>query len=63
LTNSVRARLGGIQAEVLYAGLSATGLYQVNVRVPETVSDGDVAVQVEIAGLSSPATAFVFIAR
>jgi uncharacterized protein (TIGR03437 family) len=39
----VRVTLGGVAAEVLYAGIAPTfsGLYQVNVRVPAGIEPGD----------------------
>lgn len=43
--------------DIYYAGLSPgsiSGLYQFNVRVPETVSSGDVPVEVRIAGYTTP---------
>jgi uncharacterized protein (TIGR03437 family) len=39
----VKVTIGGVDAEVLYAGLAPTfsGLYQVNVRIPAGVEPGD----------------------
>ncbi len=51
--------IGGITLrpeEVPYAGLSPgsiSGLYQFNVRIPDTVPEGDVPVEVRIGGLST----------
>ena len=42
--------IGNRAAEVRFAGLSATGLYQLNVLVPEGLPDGDTAVSVEVGG-------------
>jgi len=53
--------IGGIALrpeDIYYAGLSPgsiSGLYQFNVRVPETVPDGDVPVEVRIGGYTTPA--------
>jgi len=49
--------IGGINASVLYAGLTPRfpGLYQVNVQVPAGVSPGDaVSVAITISGQTSP---------
>lgn len=51
--------IGGVQAQVLFAGLSpgSAGLYQVNATVPDTVSPGDeVPVVVTMGGVSSNTT-------
>jgi len=52
-TNAVTVTIGGIAAEVLWAGLVAAGVYQINVRVPASVSDGDQPVVAMAAGLAS----------
>jgi len=57
LVNPISVTIGGIAAEVQYAGLTpqSAGLYQINVRVPAGVAPGaDVPVIVTIAGQSSP---------
>jgi uncharacterized protein (TIGR03437 family) len=40
--------VGGSAAEVLYAGLSGTGLYQINIRVPPGAPDGDLALSIQL---------------
>ena len=45
----------GISAEVVFAGLTATGLYQFNVRVPTGLPDGDARVAATAGGVTSPA--------
>lgn len=52
-TNPVTVTIGGTTAEVLWAGLVGPGLYQLNVRVPATLADGDHPVLATIAGVSS----------
>ena len=52
-TNNVTMTIGGSGAEVLWAGLVAAGVYQINVRVPTSLSDGDQPVVAMVAGLSS----------
>ncbi len=48
-------------ADILYAGVvpGNAGLYQLNLRVPEAVSNGDLVVVITIGGFSSPANAFI----
>ena len=46
-------RIGGLPAEVQFAGLSATGLYQFNVVVPK-LPDGDHLVEVSVWGIEVP---------
>jgi len=55
--NTVAVTIGGVPANVLFAGLAPgfTGLYQLNVVVPPGVSPGDaVPVVLTVAGESSP---------
>jgi uncharacterized protein (TIGR03437 family) len=48
----VTVTIGGVQATVLFAGLTSTGLYQINLTVP-CVPDGNAAVYVNVAGQRS----------
>ena len=50
LKDTARVLMGGIQADVLFAGLSGAGLNQLNVRVPENIPSGDVPVIAETLG-------------
>ena len=61
-TNTVTVTVGGISADVLWAGLVGPGLYQLNVRVPASVADGDQAVIASVNGISSQSTAKLKIA-
>lgn len=61
-TNAVTVTIGGVAAEVLYAGLVGAGLYQINVRIPANLADGDHAVRASVAGLSSQTGALVKVA-
>ena len=54
---AITVTIGGIQAEVLWAGLVGVGLYQLNVRVPVSVADGDQVVIASVDGVSSQAAA------
>lgn len=51
--NAVTVTIGGTAAEVLWSGLVGPGLYQLNVRVPSTLADGDHAVLATVTGVSS----------
>lgn len=62
LAAPVSVTIGGVAAQVQWAGLIAPGLYQVNVQVP-TVSAGDQALTVSIAGFQSAAGVYVPVAQ
>jgi uncharacterized protein (TIGR03118 family) len=51
--------IGTTQAQVTFAGLVSTGLYQINVVVPATAQAGDNAVSVSLGGFTSPAGALI----
>jgi uncharacterized protein (TIGR03118 family) len=51
--------IGTTQAQVTFAGLVATGLYQINVVVPANAQSGDNAVSVSVGGFTSPGGAFI----
>ena len=55
--------IGGAQAKVSFGGLSATGLYQLNVVVPDAAADGDQAVVAQIGGQSSQTGAFITVQK
>jgi uncharacterized protein (TIGR03437 family) len=63
LANPVRVTIGGVPAYVGWAGLSAPGLYQFNVKIPEALPDGDAAVVVEVAGLPAQGNVFLTVQR
>ncbi len=52
-------------ANVLYVGAtpSSPGLYQVNFQVPGDAPDGDLSLVVDIAGVQSPAGAYITVKR
>ncbi|MGH9667393.1 MAG: hypothetical protein ACRD9L_23465, partial [Bryobacteraceae bacterium] len=55
--------IGGAPAQVAFAGLTAVGLYQLNVVVPAGLPAGDNAIQAEVDGVATQANAFVSIAQ
>ena len=61
LTNTVTIRIGGADVTPTFAGISArsAGLYQFNVRVPDSAADGDLPVVATLAGVSSPSGATI----
>lgn len=63
LANPVTITIGGAQADIAFAGLSAAGLYQFNVTVPATLGDGDQAVVASIGGVQSQDNAFISVQR
>lgn len=54
--------IGGSPAAVSYCGLIGAGLYQINVKVPESLTAGTYPVVVTQNGVSSPSTAMLKIA-
>lgn len=54
-TNPVTVTIGGIVANVSFAGLVGPGLYQLNVLVPPGLAKGDQAVVASVAGLNTQA--------
>jgi len=55
--------IGGITANVQYAGLISPGLYQINVVVPSTAANGDNQVIATYGGASSPTGAMIAVAQ
>jgi plastocyanin len=53
--------INGTPAEVLFAGLTATGLYQINIRVPAGIASGDARIIAEAGGVRSPDGVFIAI--
>ena len=63
LANNVTVFVGGIPAELLWAGRSAAGLDQINIRLPASLPDGDLAVVAEIAGARTQDNLFLTVAH
>ncbi|HLK67355.1 MAG TPA: TIGR03118 family protein [Bryobacteraceae bacterium] len=61
LTVNPVVTIGGSPANVVFAGLTSTGLYQINVVVPTGLPDGDAAVVASTGGFTSPAGALITI--
>jgi len=64
----VRVTLGGVELgpeEILYAGVSpfSAGLYQLNIRIPTAVPDGDLPVRVQIGDFVTPPGGFLSVKR
>ena len=56
-------QIGGLPANVLFAGVTAPGLYQLNVVVPAAVPDGDNAVTATLNGAASPPGTLIAVKR
>jgi uncharacterized protein (TIGR03437 family) len=67
VTTTATITIAGIPlapADILYVGITQfAGLYQVNLRVPDSIPDGDQPVVVTLEGVASPATAFITVRR
>jgi uncharacterized protein (TIGR03437 family) len=65
VTAPVSITFGGVQlaaSDILYVGVTENaGLYQVNLRVPNQVPDGDQSLVITIGGVASPSGGFVTI--
>jgi uncharacterized protein (TIGR03437 family) len=59
LANPIKIRVGGVDVEPSFSGLTATGLYQFNVPIPDSAADGNIPVVATIGGFSSPGTVFI----
>ena len=63
VTASTSITFGGVKlaaSDILYVGVTQNaGLYQVNLRVPEKVPDGDQPLVITIGGVSSPNGGFI----
>jgi len=60
--------VGGVvlaSSDVLYAGVAPlnAGLYQVNIRIPAAVPDGDQPVTLQLGQYGSPAGGFITVKR
>ena len=46
-------KIGGVSADVQFAGVVAPGLYQFSVKVPDSAPNGDNSVMITYQGLST----------
>jgi uncharacterized protein (TIGR03118 family) len=58
LANPAGILIGGAPAQILFQGLTSTGVYQFNVVVPDGIPSGDAAIAADSLGQSSPANVF-----
>ncbi|HYL73419.1 MAG TPA: hypothetical protein VEU96_04405, partial [Bryobacteraceae bacterium] len=67
VTAPVSISFGGVllaPSDILYVGVSQNaGLYQVNLRVPDGVPDGDQSLVITIGGVPSPSGAYLTVSR
>jgi uncharacterized protein (TIGR03437 family) len=63
VTAPVRVRVGGVEVTPEFAGLVGAGLYQVNMRVPETLADGAHTVSIIVGGIESANNGNLFVQR
>ena len=62
LSVPAQVTIGGVNSQVQWAGIVSSGLYQLNVAIPN-VTAGDLPVQTSVRGFQSAANAFISIAR
>jgi uncharacterized protein (TIGR03437 family) len=68
ITGDFQITIGGTALaanQVLYAGVTPTnaGLYQINILLPGSITDGDQEVQITVNGYASPATGYITVKR
>jgi uncharacterized protein (TIGR03437 family) len=59
LANTVTMTIGGVSVTPIFAGLSASGLYQFNVTVPASLTTGDAPVSATIGGYTTQTGAVI----
>jgi uncharacterized protein (TIGR03437 family) len=57
--SAISMTIGGLPAQVQWAGITMAGVWQLNVQVPPGAPTGDAAVVAQIGGKSTQAGAFV----
>jgi uncharacterized protein (TIGR03437 family) len=68
ITGAIQVNIGSLalpKDNLLYAGVSpsSAGLYQLNILIPDSVPDGDQAVQIFVNGIASPSGGYVTVKR
>lgn len=61
--NPVTASIGGVQAQVQWARLSAAGVWQIRIRIPDNLPNGDARVVAEVGGVHTQDNVFLTIGR
>jgi uncharacterized protein (TIGR03437 family) len=61
LSSPVSVTIGGKVAAVVYAGMTAPGLDQLNVTIPDGLPDGDAAILATVDGVATQANVFLTI--
>ena len=56
-------KIGGIPAQVQFAGVVSAGLYQFNVTVPAAVADGDNVLTVDYDGFTTQSGVYLTVQR
>jgi uncharacterized protein (TIGR03437 family) len=56
-------QVGGVTAQVTYAGVIQPGLYQVNVTIPNTAPNGDNVTSATYGGATTPAGDLITVQR
>jgi uncharacterized protein (TIGR03437 family) len=59
LAKAVQVTIGGVNATVAWAGITAPGLVQLNVEIPAGLAAGDQAVMADVGGFETAAGVFV----
>jgi len=68
VTRPVLVKLNGVsltQDQILYAGVTPgfQGLYQLNIRIPDSAPSGDLTLQMQIDSYASPAGPYLHVVR
>jgi uncharacterized protein (TIGR03437 family) len=63
LKNSVTVTIGGKPAQVPFAGLTESGLDQINVTIPADLPEGDQMLVANIGGVQTQANIFITIQK
>jgi uncharacterized protein (TIGR03437 family) len=63
VTSTVRVRIGAVEVTPEFAGIVGAGLYQVNIRVPETLANGSHQVAIIVGGIEAANNGNLFVQR
>ena len=59
IARPVTVMIGGVDADVIYAGITEAGLVQINVRIPTGLQVGDQTVAANVAGFQTASSALI----